>query len=383
MNWNFLFVRFVMAVSLCLCLTLQSCGNEERYTPQSSSYGNITWSVVTQQMRGSRSMIENDEMLQQACTDGKKAIGIWSAYEKDGTVVKNVLGNDNGDVALIYHENTEWDNYEWWSYAESAAKWVMGAAYTFNAYYPMHVVNEISTSDISTFVVEYNTEIYQEDLMMAYSRVDTNEPTFKHGVPVTLNMLHTLSALRFRFSFIDADDSLFDDSDALTAFWLENTSLGRGIATTGVLAFGTYNDDGTMNGEHIHWYYENYPEPSTNARHRPIYEWVCEDGVEFYSTTTERVAATAYTSVGTDATNKFANNGGYLLVIPQQTDETVQMCFRLNSTGNVVHRVTLPTTTFIPSKRYTYDIRFGRTSVSVKLSIADWNELKSSQDIPL
>jgi elongation factor G len=34
-----------------------------------------------------------------------------------------------------------------------------------------------------------------EDLMMAYRFVDTNEPTFKLGVPVTLNMLHTLAAM--------------------------------------------------------------------------------------------------------------------------------------------------------------------------------------------
>lgn len=333
-------------------------------------------------MQGSRSMIENDSQLQVACSGGANAIGIWSAYELDGEVTKNVLGNDNGDVALIYNEGTAWDNYQWWSYGEKAVNWTIGAKYTFNAYFPMRVVSEISTSDISTFVVEYNTEYYQEDLMMAYSYVDTNLPTFKLGVPVTLKMLHTLSALKFRFSFADSDGTTYEDSDALTAFWLENTTLGQGIATTGVLAFGTYNEDGTMNGEHIHWYYEDYPLPSTPTKPRTIYAWEDVNGVEFSSTTTQRTIATAY-STNTGGAQKYANNDGYVLVIPQEIDGTVEMCFRLRSTGDIVHRVALPTTKYEPSKRYTYDIRFGRTNVTLNLSIADWNELKSSQDIPL
>ena len=377
MKRNFLLLQFV---ALMVSLFLLSCAESEHsdnIPEDTSSY--ITWSVASTVMQGSRSMIENDEMLQSACTGGARAIGIWSAYELNGAVKKNVLGNDNGDVALIYQKDTEWDNYRWWSYGETAAKWLMGAKYTFNAYYPMHVISEISTSDISTFVVEFNTETYQEDLMMAYSFVDTNEPTFKLGVPVTLNMLHTLSAIRFRFSFMDSDGETYEDSDALTAFWLENTQLGKGLATTGMLAFGTYNEDGSMDGEHIHWYYEDRPLPSTATKPRPIYQWEDAAGVEFSSTSTQRVMATAYTTGG----QKFAQNNGFVLVIPQEIDGTVQMCFRLRSTGELVHRVTLPVGVYEPAKRYTYDIRFGRTNVTVKLTIADWNELKSSQDIPL
>ena len=71
------------------------------------------------------------------------------------------------------------------------------------------------------------------------------------------------------------------------------------------------------------------------------------------------------------------------MVIPQVTDGSTMLCFSLQSTGNLVHRIPLPTTTFEAGKRYTYDIRFGRTESTVLLSIAEWNELKSSQDIPL
>lgn len=380
MRKNFLLPIFTAWLTIVSSMALTSC--DDNNGPGYDMSDRIIWNVLTTDMQGSRSMIENDKMLQTACTGGNRAIGIWSAYMLDGQVVKNVLGNPSGDVALIYNENTAWDNYEGWSYGETAERWVMGAKYTFNAYYPMHVVSEISTSDVSTFVVEYNTEHFQEDLMMAYSYVDTDLPTFKYGVPVTLNMLHTLSALRFRFSFIDSDGTTYKDSDALTAFWLENTEYDKGLATTGVLAFGTYNDDGTMDGEHIHWYYEDRPEPSTPTNQRPFYVWEDTEGVEFASTETNRTIATAY-STNKNGQQKYAVNDGYVLTIPQNSDGTVMMCFRLRSTADLVHRVALPKATYEPSRRYTYDIRFGRTGVTLNLLIANWNELKSSQDIPL
>ena len=360
-----------------------SCGDDEHVDGiQDDTTNYITLNVVSSNMQVNRSMIESDSMLRVACSGGDKAIGIWSAYVLDSIETKHVLGNDNGSVALVYQKNTEWNNYQGWSYGEKAAEWVMGAKYTFNAYYPMHVVSEITSSDVSTFVVEFNAEIYQEDLMMAYSYVDTDAPAFRLGVPVKLKMLHVLSAVRFRFSFMDSDSTTYEDSDALTAFWLENTQIDKGIATTGILAFGTYNNDGTMDGEHIHWYYEDRPLPSTPEKVRAIYAWEDANGVEFSSTDTQRIVAVAY-STNPSGTQKYANNNGYVMVIPQELDGTVRMCFRLRSTGELVHRVMLPTGSYEPGKRYTYDVRFGRTNVAVKLSIADWNELKSSQDIPL
>ena len=378
MKDNFLLGGHVVSL-LAVVLLLLSCDNDMNTNPPRDTTYSITCNVVSPVMR---SMIENDSLLQVACTDGRHAIGLWSAYELDGIVKQNVLGNDYGDVSLIYNPNTEWDNYQGWSYGDTAAHWVMGAKYTFNAYYPQHAVAEITTSDISTFVIDYNTELYQEDLMLAYSYVDTNLPTFKFGVPVTLNMLHTLSALRFRFSFIDSDGTTFDDSDALTAFWLENTAYDRGVATTGMLAFGTRDENGVLDGEHIHWYYEDYPAPSTSTKPRPIYAWEDKNGVIFKSTSTSRTIATAYTT-NADGTQKYASNNGYIMLIPQEIDETVLMCFRLKSTGDLVHRVSLPQKKFESGLRYTYDIRMGRTNVDVTLSIAEWNELKSSQDVSL
>ncbi|MBQ8423817.1 MAG: fimbrillin family protein [Coprobacter sp.] len=376
--------------AILLALLYSSCGEEMGHliTQSPSTIGTaeadyIRWNVRSVGMYDTRALIENNSDLQTACSvTGGRAIGIWSAYELDGVETRHVLGNDNGDVTLVYREGTAWDNYKSWTYSEEAAKWVIGAKYVFNAYYPKSAVDEISSSNISTFVVDYNTEHFQEDLMMAYAYVDTNSPTFRMWEPVPLNMLHTLSALMFRFSFINSDGSTYDDSDALTAFWLENTRIDCGIATTGMLAFGTIDDDGTMNGENILWYPEDYPDPSTQETPRKIYEWEDVAGVPFASTSSERTIAVAY-STDYDSRQKYSDNDGWLLTIPQVTDGTSQICFCLKSTGDFVHRIALPATTYEAGKRYTYDIRFGQTSVTLTLKIKAWNELQSSFDIPL
>jgi len=378
--------------AMLLLLVLSACSStEEMPQPMPEAEHQempILWNVRQIGMKESRALIEDSLALQAACTvgSGDKAIGIWSEYVLEGKEKKNVLGNPNGDVSLVFYENVptddegnKKDNWKGWLYGDSAVHWTSKAKYTFNAYYPMSAVREISSSDVSTFVVEYNTEHYQEDLMMAYAYVDTEAADFNSKEPVSLNMLHTLSALKFRFMFMNADGSTYEDSDALTACWLENTVSGQGLATTGDLAFGTINDDDTMDGEHIHWYHEDHPEPSTATTPRKMYPWEDADGVSFSSTTSASTPGTSHT---TD--NQFySSNGGWILTIPQETDGTTQLCFRLESTDDLVHRVTLPTTTYEPGKRYTYDIRFGQTEVTVKLKIAAWNELKSSYDIPL
>ena len=337
--------------------------------------------IVMDVMPATRAMIESDDLLKAACDpdQGGNAIGIWSAYEVEGQKVNNVLGNSGGDVALRYIERTEQDNYHGWTYGESAAYWVADAKYTFNAYFPMDVVDEITTSNVSTFIIDYNTEHYQDDLMMAYAYADTGAVGFNASAPVTLNMLHTLAAVRFQFSFKNADGSTFDDSDRLTACWLENTRSGEGLATTAILAFGTTWSDGTVDGEHIHWYNEDYPAPSAPSLPRNIYMWEDPVGVPFSSTVYEALEGTTHST----GSGLYASNGGWIMLIPQQMDDSVQLCFRIASTDDLVHRIALPATEFVAGQRYTFNVRFGQSDVGMTLSIADWNEMKSSYDIAL
>ena len=371
--------------SVAIFLAMVACSDDDLKTVVNSEVQPIQMLVNSTDMHSSRTLINTTDLLKTACTPtgGGKSIGIWSAYKVNGYLIKNILGNPDGDVTLTYQDGTDWDNYQGWTYGEEAALWTPNAEYTFNAYFPKEAINEISSSDETTFVGDYNTEHYQEDLMMAYAYANTAAPNFNASTPVELNMLHTLAALQFKFMFMNADGSTYKDEDVITACWLENTVSGTGLATTGVLAFGTVTD-GNMEGEHIHWYHEDHPEPSSPGKERRMYVWEGATGVPFSS----RVATKEnpdYTPAVSHSTGNqlYSSNNGWILTIPQETDGTTILCFKLNSTGNLVHHVALPAATYEAGYRYTYNIRFGQSEVTVTLKIADWNELKSTHNIPL
>lgn len=378
---------------LLLALLTASTSCDDNNEPRSTTNNSITWDVIPYDMQNGRALIDNISSLQTACSSGK-SIGIKSSYVIDGTTTTHVLGNPSGDVSLIYNTNTSWDNYFGWTYGETAVEWNIGAKYTFNAYYPMEAVNamtEITSSATSPFVIGCNTELFQDDLMMAYKYVDTDLSTFKSNVAVPLIMHHVLSALQFSFSFanieIEPESGTkkilpYAESDALTAFWIENTEMNKGLYTIGELEFGNYNEGYTINnGESIKWSCISRPDPSTPTSTHKIYNWEDVNGIDFSSSSSSIInKAIAYSTI---ADNLFSQNNGFIFVIPQENDETFNICFQLKSTGDKVFRTTLPRRTYEPGMKYYYDIYLGLTSVDVGLSIAKWNELKSATNIVL
>ena len=358
---------------LLLLLTLVACQGNDAPSPEpmpQEKEMRILWDVQSASMVEGRALIEDSTDLKEACTvgSGNKAIGIWSAYERNGEVTKNVLGED-GDVSLVYNLNTQNDHYQGWTYGEKAVYWIHGAKYTFNAYYPKDAIQILPSSDITTFVARYNTVTTQEDLMLAFT--EASVPVN----PVPLQLHHALAALKFQFRF---GDGFTEVNDKLTAFWLENTAE-QGICMQGLLKFGTEGD-----GEAIVWDLENsaYAEAGT-----PFYQWADATGLPI-TTSTDNMA-TVYT------TGSYADNNGWLLIIPQESDGTVNLCFQTKNGGDVVHRVRLPLTTgvdasgnkvdtgtwFAPARRYVYSLLITPTAVKVTLGIAGWNELESSYDI--
>lgn len=369
--------KWLLAVILQVSLvTFTSC--EEESAPQHND-DRISWNVISTNMQYSRAMIEGVTDLKDACTYGNgKSIGIKSSYILDGSNYDHVLGNPDGDVSLIYNPNTSHDNYEGWAYNETSAYWQRGAKYTFNAYYPMEQVlqmSEITSNANSPFVMSCNTELFQEDLLMAYKYVNTSDYTFNSKKPVDLNMLHALSALKFDFEFS------YDTSDAITAFWFENTENNKGLFTIGELEFGNYNTDGTINnGENIKWNSITYPNPST-----PIYLWEDPNGVTFSGSTNAPAYSTNY-----NGEQKYTDNSNYIFIIPQENDGTTYICFKLRSTSEKVYRVKLPVPnpgmldySYKPGSRYNHTIIIGKPDITINLTIADWNEIHSSVDIPL
>ena len=371
---------FVVAFIVCL---LQACGNDSDVgafpepIPDIGQEMLINWNVYSSEMQSARSLIGNDEALQTACSPDKggQAIGIWSAYELGGIITENVLGAD-GDVSLIYKENTDDDNYEGWTYAAEAAHWEKGANYFFNAYFPQDAIEIIGSSDITTFVARYNSKTTQEDLMLAYSEVDTKDNTFIPSNPVPLDLHHALAALRFHFVFTTPS------SDQLISCWLENTVKGKGLTTQGLLQLGV----GGI-GNQIRWALEDVGYQPVGT---PFYEWNHETGINI--TFDQENPATAY--IDNDDC-LYASHDGWLLILPQESDGTLKFNFTTSAGGDVIHSVMLPTVTgidaqgredptgnwYYQSQCYTYIIKITPTGATVTLSIKPWNQLDSSYDI--
>ena len=382
------------------------------FEPQEPTFIPLNWSILPiDGMQGSRSLIGNDNELKAACAKNTgESIGIWGDYEiATNTGIKVVEGFLKGEegkgVKIIYYGEEDDDSPTGWDYENEleAANWELGGKYIFRAYYPQTSVKEhvIASSNATTFVINYNTTQMQEDLMVAYQPINTMQWNLSHPVPLKLR--HALAGLKFQFQF---EEGLYE-TDKLTSCWLQNTEK-RDFTSVGMLAYGTEdpNNDNKYNPNWLDWH-ESYNSPSTEK----MYYWESTNGVTYTRTSSSNTTATAYTGTSKEGTT-LLNNDGHLLIIPQQSDGTVQLCFTTYEGGEAVYRIPLPAKTgtsmatqranntydanntlilgsaleeegtdFVAGYLYNYTITVTKTNLGVSLSIAPWNELKSSFDI--
>lgn len=360
-------------------------------------------------MHGTKGVIEDIDDLQTACTPSqtspslvlKESIGVWADYIYLGATYSNLLSN----VELAYYTR-DGGSADGWNYGESAADdvyWQMGGVYYFRAYYPQQAIKDaiISTSSAQTFIVDYNTEVLQRDMMVGYKTVDTKtEPNLNN--PVNMHMQHTLAAIKFNIQLKYTEDDRYYDSDKLTACWLRNTAED-GFTTAGMMVYGTTDAGGNYDATNIDWAESYQPYNPSLADGLKFYEWKAKVPLVFenvndgdavnYDPDDEVKPATAYsTTAQTDAGNRFTNNKGWLLFIPQKSDGTVKFCFTTENGGsNNVYEVTIPSITgtdesglnadgtyWIPGYRYTYTISITKTDLELYLDLSDWNQLDSS-----
>ena len=220
----------------------------------------------------------------------------------------------------------------------------------------------------------------QEDLLLAYNYVNTTDPQVDLNQPVALRFSHGLAAVRFLVK------ATYSNTDYLTSCWLQNAD-SRDFATSGILAYGSETDE-----ESISWI-NGYNPPVTER----IYYWK-NSGVEFSADPTAGTStpAMAYTRTGTSEGELFAQNNGWVLILPQQSSGNLQFCFTTQSGEEGVYRVSIPkvterikasdgsvveSTEYLPGKRYTYTISITETNLILDLTVADWNERESSHSI--
>lgn len=408
-----------LQILLIVIFTLASCAKDSPSPVPGESDALIHWGVESVAGYPTKSLVENVDYLQRACTpEGTvyrteaggtevkglgQTLGIWADYSIDIDGVKHDVSNVFSATSLIYNPTSS-DLSTKWEYAKDPAYWVLGGEYVFRAYYPK---NELTISEklsnAKSLVIEMNTAKIQRDMLLAHKRVNTNK-NFEITAPVNMKFRHAMSAMMFKFKFYDGDDGVFYSEDGITSCWLE-AEEDDSFAITGFMIYGngTDYDEGL-----VQWRNQYYP-----AKGIAFYRWGCSQGVPFGNKilpdgTLEQTVATAYTEKGTgDGDNGvvFLNHDGWIVTIPQRSNGKLVLCFKTKTGGNAVFRVNIPARTgtslekynahpddldlqkdengtdWIPGYRYTYTISISKTDASVNLSIAPWRRMDSSFNI--
>lgn len=405
--------------------TLASCAKDSPSALPEESDGLIRWGVESVAGYPTKSLVENVDYLQRACTpegtvykteaDGTEVkglgqtLGIWADYSIDIDGVKHEVSNVFAETKLVYNPQST-DQYTSWEYASDPAYWVMGGEYVFRAYYPKNELN-VSTklSNAKSLVIEMNTATTQRDMLLAHQKIDTKASGFTITAPVNMNFRHAMSAMMFKFKFYDGEDGILYTDDAITSCWME-VDEDDSFAITGFMIYGngTNYDEGL-----VQWRNQYFP-----AKGIAFYRWGCSQGVPFsnarpaegedWNPAKHQTVATAYTVKGTGLNDNgvvFLNQNGWIVTIPQKSNGKLALCFKTKTGGNAVFRVNIPATTgtslekynadpndleaqkdpagtdWIPGYRYTYTISISKTDASVNLSIAPWRRMDSSFNI--
>jgi len=408
-----------LLVGIFTLLTIASCAKEVPEAPPREE-NVVGWSVKSVNGYATKSLVENLDYLQKACTPADieyssgvnglgQTIGIWADYAMtiDGQEheVKDVFAG----TELVYNPKLTTADTKW-EYKTTPAYWVIGGRYSFRAFYPegsdgLAISKELSNA--KSLVIEMNTAKIQRDMLLAHKYVDTNGSGFNLDAPVELNFRHGMSALRFRFKFYDGSDGVFYSEDAITSCWFE-VDEDDSFAITGYMVYGNgldYDKEGL-----IQW--RNQYTPAKGVK---FYRWDYSEGMLFKNALSssgvlEQTVAVPYSKNGTaldDRGEEFTKQDGWIVVIPQTSNGRLKLCFKTKLGGDAVFSVNIPEKTgtswekykadpypsdinsqkdadgtdFIPGWRYTYTVSISKTDASVSLSVAPWRRLDSSFDI--
>ena len=354
-------------ILVCTALLLSSCSKvviDDRPSGE-SQYDIIGWNVTASDPAEgldpiTRALIETYDDLRDACTPDEsqeaEKIGLLGNYSLDG---QTEVVFDNAD--LWWWEKEDGNPYpdylgndSYWNYSGENVHWTGNADYTFKAYFPKSKVNLQPGSGADKLLIVYDTEISQFDLLVTHKELPA-----KSENPVKLVMKNALAALRFDFQFVESGVS-----DQLLCCWFENNS-SNGLYTSSTLNFEN----------EIVW-----PQSTSYPAGYPFYYWEPEEPLQIRSTS----ASVAYSTPATESNGSvYTDNSGWLLIIPQSSPDAgaTKLCFKTSTGGHSVYSIDLPAFNFKAGHRYTYHVKITSTGIELSLTIADWNERKSSYEI--
>lgn len=332
--------RVIKVLCLTLILSLSSCLGLEKDEPKSVSDNVVRMSVYKMTglspyskdrpyTPGTKAIINSYDDFTNDCAPGggNQKIGFCVDLAKDGTTYRNVFDYEN--TYLQYFKKAGSPEEIEWNYTTDDRYWDIGGSYHIRAFYPFDaMVSEINkSSSASSFAIEYNTHQNQEDLMVAYNRVNTVDPVteqpsialthtiddkgdsnpandeiipqpsgitesngeygynqpFDLSSPIPLVFQHTLAAIRIRFGYDykeeEEEEEERSEEDELYSCYFTNSSDEGGLHTVGSLLYGEderhtviHNIDERMDLESrwrtFSWYSSHGINPGD-----PFYEW--------------------------------------------------------------------------------------------------------------
>lgn len=275
--------------------------------------------------------------------------GVWNDTEES-------TGGNNVFLQSTAQKVTYNNGVDKWEYSP-VQYWKLNKFYRFRAYHPYSgdsfTVNSSSSAD--NILIEYNVIPGTDDLLVGFQAVEATIANIKEKVKFEFQ--HALCGLQFKIALKNVAEISDTDTDSITEFHME------GLIPTGTLR---YTHD-----------------PSDV--HQPVIEWNAiyyDNGSYFNWTGTKEFGK--YN--GSNAVDIFDGASNMVFCIPQTCSSAsgaTTIHFKTLSGGNAENSAVLPTLAWELGKIYTYILLVNKSDLEIKVSIKDWKEIQSSEDVYL
>lgn len=244
-----------------------------------------------------------------------------------------------------------------WEYSP-VQYWKLNKFYRFRAYHPYSgdsfTVNPSSSTD--NILIEYNIIPGKEDLLVGFAAVEAKVANIKEEVKFEFQ--HALCGLQFKIALKDVKEIPDTDKDSITEFHIE------GLIPTGTLRY-TYDPSNVL---------------------LPIIDWIATyyNSGSYFNWTGNKEFGKYNVSKAVDI---FDGASNMVFCIPQTcssaADKPTTIHFKTLGGRNADNRATLPTIKWEPGKIYVYTLLVNKSDLEIKVSIKDWKEIQSSEDVYL
>lgn len=353
-------IRFIRYIAFLAAFAAFSCsknpsGDDDSVLP-------LFFSAETDDLQmksgaGANSIITTGDNLK------NHSFGVYGVYtdtegDQNGT---NVFLNSAAQE-VSYDNATDPANPQW-TYSP-LAYWTLNKFYRFRAFHPYsgNAITLNSLSDANRIVIEYASAAGQEDLLVGFKTVESVVANIKEKVKIKFE--HALSALEFKIAFMNSYDIANDYTDNITNFYL------TGLIPTGTLIYG--HPTGDYLTSIIDWnatYYDG-------------------DGIYFEWTGSKKFGKIGQMDPDTGKAYPVSIFDGDELVfcVPQTCSSSASkpttVHFKTQS-SKAENSVVLPSIEWKYGKIYTYTLLVNKSDIELEITVKDWTEIQSNEDIYL